>query len=407
MKAVMYGAGNIGRGFIAKRFFLSGMETVFIDVNPTLIAGLNAARKYPVYVTRQGGFEADWVENVSAVDGRDPEAVAREIAGADILATSLGVGVLPRVAKLLADGILLRQRTSGRPLNILICENLIGSEEHLRGLVAPYIPEESKDYFLGMIGFVSVSVCITVPPTPKEFLEENPLAVCTDDYNELPVDLAAFRPVGAPIPAVNGMVARSPFGFFIERKLLIHNMGHALMAYCGALKGIDLIYDIACDGEIKYILTRALLESARALASRHSIPEDELLQFVEDLMVRFENPLLVDDVLRVGRDPARKLSAGDRLGGAFKLVRETAGCPAHIAVAIAAGLLFERAEDPISLEVSRYTREEGIRAALEKYCSITDPADVEMISSIYSILREGWDFKKLVPLLSGMKHRGH
>ena len=37
MKAVMYGAGNIGRGFIAKRFFLTGYETVFIDVNESTI----------------------------------------------------------------------------------------------------------------------------------------------------------------------------------------------------------------------------------------------------------------------------------------------------------------------------------------------------------------------------------
>ena len=40
MKAVMYGAGNIGRGFIAKRFFLTGYETVFIDVNESLVEGL-------------------------------------------------------------------------------------------------------------------------------------------------------------------------------------------------------------------------------------------------------------------------------------------------------------------------------------------------------------------------------
>ena len=32
-KAVMYGAGNIGRGFITQLFSKSGYETALIDVN--------------------------------------------------------------------------------------------------------------------------------------------------------------------------------------------------------------------------------------------------------------------------------------------------------------------------------------------------------------------------------------
>ena len=41
MKAVMYGAGNIGRGFIAQRFYLSGYHTTFIDVNTDVVNEIN------------------------------------------------------------------------------------------------------------------------------------------------------------------------------------------------------------------------------------------------------------------------------------------------------------------------------------------------------------------------------
>ena len=167
MKAVMYGAGNIGRGFIAKRFYLSGMDTTFIDINSELVGRLNAAGKYPIYETRGDGYVAEWVENVSAINGRDAGAVAEAIATADIMATSLGVNVLPHVAPLIASGIELRYRRGGKPLNILICENLIGAEAHLRGLVGKFIPDELKSYFEDRIGFVSASICITVPPTPE------------------------------------------------------------------------------------------------------------------------------------------------------------------------------------------------------------------------------------------------
>ena len=41
MRAVMYGAGNIGRGFIAQLFSESGYEVTFIDVSGPLIEALN------------------------------------------------------------------------------------------------------------------------------------------------------------------------------------------------------------------------------------------------------------------------------------------------------------------------------------------------------------------------------
>ena len=404
MKAVMYGAGNIGRGFIAKRFFLSGAQTTLIDVNADLIGKLAEAGKYPVYVTKGTEYVAEWVENIKAVNGRDEQAVIDTIADTDILATALGVNILPFVAPLLAKAIVARYNKDARPLNILICENLIGSDTYLRGLVEPHIPAELKDYFNDSIGFVCVSVCITVPPTPQKFLDENPLAVCTDDHNELPVDLSGFRPVGAPLPNIDSMVPFTPFSFFIERKLLIHNMGHALMAYYGRLKGYDLISEISCDGEVKYVLTRALMESARAMAKKHNVSLDDMLEFVENLIVRFENPLLIDDVFRVGRDTKRKLSAGDRLGGAFHLVRQQGGVPAYIAIGIAAGLLFDHPDDAIGLEVSAYAKSEGVKAACEKYCSITADEDVAMVERFYNLLAAKAPFADILAALAEYKY---
>ena len=48
MKAVMYGGGNIGRGFIGMLFSMSGYEVTFIDVAEPVIEGLNREKKYPV-----------------------------------------------------------------------------------------------------------------------------------------------------------------------------------------------------------------------------------------------------------------------------------------------------------------------------------------------------------------------
>ena len=206
------------------------------------------------------------------------------------------------------------------------------------------------------------------------------------------------------LPPIKELVPFSPFAFFIERKLLIHNMGHALMAYMAYLKDLGFIFEAATDGEIKYILTRALLESARALCKRHGAPLDDTMQFVEDLMVRFENKLLVDSLDRVGRDPKRKLSAGDRLVGAFKMVREQGGVPAHIAVGSAAGYLFDMAGDVAAAEITAFVKENGLEAALAKYSEITDADDVKMIRTFYDMLSRKAPFAEFVEVLAGMKN---
>ena len=400
MKAVMYGAGNIGRGFIGQKFYLSGYDTTFIDVNPDVVELLNAKGEYPIYFTRTDKYVPELVKNVSAVNGRDEAAVVDAIAECDIMATALGVNILPFVAPLLAKAI-IRRYAEKRSLNILICENLIGSNEYLHGLVEPSIPDEMKEWFEENIGFVCVSVGRTVPPTPEELKAENPLAVCAEPYDELPTDLAGFRPVGCELPKIPNLVAFTPFKFFIERKLLIHNMGHALQAYVGYQKGHGYIFETATDGEIKYILTRALLESARALAIRHGAPLDDTMQFVEDLMIRFENKMLVDTLDRVGKDTKRKLSANDRLVGAFNMVREAGMVPAHIAVGIAAGLLFDL--DDSSREIATFCRENGVAAALEKYSGITAEADVAMIKTFYDMFIRKAPFTEFVETLAAMK----
>ena len=78
------------------------------------------------------------------------------------------------------------------------------------------------------------------------------------------------------------------------------------------------------------------------------------------------------------------------------MCREQGIIPAHIAVAVAAGYLFDPEEDAIALEVSGCAKNEGIAVALEKYSGITDPADVAMIGKFYEMLKNGADFGEFV-----------
>lgn len=339
MKAVVYGAGNIGRGFIGQLFFESGYETIFIDVNEELISRLNKEQGYSIRIL-EGNRHTDFcVSNVSAISGNDIEAVKAAISDAQICATSVGVNVLPYIATPLREGLKERFLIGNRnPLNIILCENKIGADQFLRELVEQEMDEKEKKYMKN-IGFVSASIGRMVPIQTEQMKDGSPLRVCVEPYCILPVDHAAFK---GTIPNVKNMLPFTPFEFYIQRKLFIHNLGHTMTAYLGNLKGFEYIYEAIGDKDIERYVRKAMTESAFALSMKHKTNFKELKMHIDDLIARFGNRQLCDTISRVGGDVTRKLSPQDRLVGALNMCKEQGVEPTYICMSIAAALLFDK-----------------------------------------------------------------
>ena len=56
-KAIMFGGGNIGRGFIGALFSNSGYEVAFVDVVDDVINALNREHAYPIRIIKGDVFE--------------------------------------------------------------------------------------------------------------------------------------------------------------------------------------------------------------------------------------------------------------------------------------------------------------------------------------------------------------
>ena len=399
MNAIMYGAGNIGRGFIGQLFHMSGYEISFIDVNMTVVDKLNTDGKYPIYITEGEGYREYLVTGVKGVNGKDNEAVAEAIASADIMATAVGVNILKFIAAPFAAGVRRRMQLGIKePLNVIICENMIQADKYFAGLVKENLTAEEGAYFDAFVALVEPSIGRMVPATPKELAEKNPLAVCVESYCELPVDKEAFK---GEIPAIQNMVPFAPFDFFIRRKLFMHNMSHAITAYFGALKGYTYIWEAAGDAEIKLMALRALTEISRALSKEYGVPLDELLCFSENLLGRYENKLLGDPVARVGRDTKRKLSANDRFVGAARLCVKHGIAPMNILAGLAAGLHFAPADDESSLAVAATARDTGVPYALATYSGITEEG--ELITTVEAVYNKIASHAKMSEIISSLQ----
>ncbi|MBQ8359521.1 MAG: mannitol dehydrogenase [Oscillospiraceae bacterium] len=334
MKAVMYGGGNIGRGFIGALLSQSGYEVTFIDIAEPVISALQENRRYPVRVVSTEGYEDIWVENVTAVNGNLPEA-AEAIANCDIMATAVGARILKFIVPNIVAGLRQRWAMDKAPLNIIICENLNDANKALEGMLKAELTEEECKKFDETVGLVEASIGRMVPVQTEGMKDGEPMRVCVEQYGFLPVDLAAFK---GGVPEIQNMVPYAPFDFYIKRKLYIHNMGHATCAYLGELLQLRYIYQAVDVPDIRIIVQNAMLESAAALSQTYGVPLEKMTCHIEDLLYRFTNEALQDTCARVGGDPARKLSAQDRLIGAAALVQQTGEVPVYIAVGAAAGL---------------------------------------------------------------------
>lgn len=336
MKAVMYGAGNIGRGFIGALFADSGYEVTFIDVAEPVIEAINEAHRYPVRYISGEGCEDRWVEHVSAVNGTDQAAAAAAIADCDILATAVGARILKHIVPNLAAGLRLRWERTGRPLNIIICENLLDADKVLAELLKARMTEAECRRLEESVGLVEASIGRMVPVQTEEMKDGHPLRVCVEPYGFLPVDRAAFK---GEIPPIRNLVPFTPFDFYLRRKLFVHNMGHAVCAYLGGLLELEYIYEAIDLPEIRLLVQNAMEESAAALTRRYGASAEELQRHVADLLYRFTNAALKDTCRRVGGDPARKLGPEDRMIGASRLAMEEGITPVYISVGTAAGLV--------------------------------------------------------------------
>jgi len=332
MKAVMYGGGNIGRGFIGMLFSASGYDVTFVDVADPVVNTLNRDHKYPVRIVSSEGNEDIDVLRVSAVHGNDQEAVANAIAEADIMATAVGVNILKFIISNLVAGIRKRKEIGAGPLNIIICENLMDANKVLEGMLKAELTDEEQAWFDENIGLVEASIGRMVPVQTEEMKDGDPMRVCVERYGFLPVDKAAFK---GEVPEIKNMVPFEPFDFYIKRKLYVHNMGHATCAYLGSYTDKEYIYESIDEAEVQGIVQSAMLESALALSKKYGVPVESLVKHIQDLLYRFTNKALKDTCKRVGADQKRKLSPADRLVGSSSLCLEQGIEPVFICVGIA------------------------------------------------------------------------
>ncbi|MGP9693413.1 mannitol-1-phosphate 5-dehydrogenase [Brachybacterium sp. AOP25-B2-12] len=329
MKAVHFGAGNIGRGFVGLLLHEAGYEVVFADVAEGLIAQLDAADSYTVHVV--GDAPQDIVvEGFTAVNSaQDPEALTAQIATADVVTTAVGAHILRFVAPAIAAGIAARPADAA-PLAVMACENAINATDILSAEIRTAYQGDDLDR---RAEFANTAVDRIVPAQAPDA----GLDVTVESFYEWVIERGPF---GDHVPDIPGATFVDDLSPYIERKLFTLNTGHATTAWYGWAAGIEKISDAIADPDILGIVEGVLGETSALLVAKHGFPVEVQQAYLAKILARFANPYLPDTVERVGRSPLRKLSRHERIVGPAAELVERGLDASHLVGAFSAALAF-------------------------------------------------------------------
>ncbi|ARK28587.1 mannitol-1-phosphate 5-dehydrogenase [Halalkalibacter krulwichiae] len=381
MRAVHFGAGNIGRGFIGLLLNESGFHTTFVDVNSEIVELLNERQEYKVVLAANSKDEV-LVNDVSAINSiTEKELVIEAIAKADLVTTAVGPNILAVIAPLLAKGLSERVKENRTPLNVIACENLIGGSTLLKEHVYSHLSEADQALIKQLVAFPDAAVDRIVPNQSNE----DKLLVMVEPYYEWVVDESML--IGEK-PAVKGITYVEELNPYIERKLFTVNTGHAVTAYLGYHYQISSIDQAVNNDEVRVLLEQTLNETGELLVKKHGFNKEEHQTYIGKIIERFKNVYLADDVTRVGRGPLRKLGPNDRLvGPAKQYIEVVQKQPVYLAKSIAAALHYDVKTDEEAVKVQQLLAEKGLQHAISEITELipSDPL-FELIVEQYQLL---------------------
>jgi len=359
-KAIHFGGGNIGRGFVGEFLNQAGYEVVFVDVVDSLIESLQKQKSYVVTEVSDKGSVTTTVSNYRAINSKHEEAkVVDEIATADVVTCAVGANVLRFISPVIAKG--LNARKADKPVAVIACENMINATDKLRDLILAGLSDETKAKINDVARFANSAVDRIVPQQePNAGLD-----VKIEHFWEWCVELPPFKGVEEPkVEAIKYVDDLQPY---IERKLFTVNTGHASTAYFAHLVGKGYIHEAMADKSIVDKVRAVLKETSGLIVTKHHIPQAEQDEYVSKIIARFSNPDLKDSVARVGRQPLRKLGRNERLISPAAQIAEAGGKYDNLLESIEAALRFQNIKDDAeSEELAKILKENDADAATQK-----------------------------------------
>ncbi|WP_343188613.1 mannitol-1-phosphate 5-dehydrogenase [Buchnera aphidicola (Neophyllaphis varicolor)] len=384
LKALHFGAGNIGLGFIGQLLIKSNFVVYFADIDENILKILSLEKKYLVNELGKRLITKE-IRGINVVHSNDIKVISL-IGEVDLITTSVGVNVLKDISLIIAKGLILRSNKKNfHPLNIISCENLIYATNYLYQQIIKYIPTKLHNFIHDYIGFINSSVDRIVPL--KTTKEDKKLSVNVESFYEWVVDKNQFKGL---IPNIHGVKFKNNLIYYIERKIFTLNTGHAITAYLGNIYGYQKIIEAISDDRIYKIVLGAMQETGEFLIKKYNLKPESHYLYINKTISRFKNIYINDSIVRVARNPIQKLKFNERfirpLLGTLKYNLSNS----NLLIGIASVLHYRHPKDIESNRLHNFIQKEGIYKTLVNFCGL----DNNHKKILFCILNSYFDLSK-------------
>ncbi|TDV99168.1 fructuronate reductase [Halomonas alkaliantarctica] len=256
----------------------------------------------------------------------------------------------PRTAPGLLVEALAQRRDAGlAPFTVLSCDNMPDNGKRTRQAVvqlAEHRDAELASWIASEVAFPCSMVDRIVPAMTDADFERlaslgvtDPNAVVCEAFTQWVVE--DNFPQGRPNWEAEGVEMVADVAPFETMKLRMLNGSHSLLAYLGALAGIETVYEGINNAELRALLRRYMIEEA---APTLEMPEGiDLDAYADSLLERFANDSLRHRLQQIAMDGSQKLPQR-WLSGALE--RSTAGQSSPcVALGIAAWIRYTAGQD--------------------------------------------------------------
>ena len=291
--AIHFGAGNIGRGFIAPVLQENNYEVVFVDVNKELIEQINLLQRYKVRSISLNASSDIFVKNISGLLLNDEEFLNEKLSQADLITTSVG----PKFVK---DIFNLVSSTKTEKIQTFIAfENM-------------YRASTSNSIESGLSKLVLIDAVVDKIVPPQNITS---LDVIVEEYGSIILD----NNVNTKPLNESKIVSYSNYEHEFYKKLWLLNGLHLKLAYFGLSRNIKYIHEILNNQEGLDFAERAIDSLSKAYSLFSNSTED-LKDFKQTILNRFSMPEIQDEVTRIARNPQIKFSKDERFERPLRLL---------------------------------------------------------------------------------------
>lgn len=363
--AVHFGAGKIGRGFIAELLHDSGYEIVFGDVVEEIVDLININHEYPLFMIDHN-YEEKIIDNVKAYSNiKEPEKIIDAICEADIITTSVMATNLSKVAPLITQGLKMRLEKGKGKVIIMACENAImGTDILKKAMIETNILTEEQINSIGVYPNTAVDRMVF------DGVHNGKQGIEVGDAFELVIEKGKL--IDPNMEPIKGAEYVDDLMMYLQRKIYIINCGHAIAGYYGqVLKGYTIVQDALNDKDLLPQIRSAMLESISALEKKYGFSHESLVEYMETMMIkRFTTPGVTDPISRVSREPIRKISPNDRIMGPAYNCEQYGLDNQYLLKGVACALKFKSEGDIQAEEIQNYISENGVEDAIIKYTGV-------------------------------------